>query len=38
VVEVGLGRVDGHDGHAVDMEDGVPVAEMLLEMDVADVS
>ena len=37
VVEVGLGRVDGDDGHAVDVQDGVPVAEVLLEMDVADV-
>ena len=37
MIEVGLGRVDGDDGHAVHVQDGVPVAEELLEMDVADV-
>ena len=38
VVEVGLGRVDGDDRDAADARDGVPVAEQLLEMDVADVA
>ena len=38
VVEVGLGRVDGHDGHAADTDDRVAVAEQLLEVDVADVA
>ena len=37
VVEVGLRRVDGDDGHAVHVQHGVPFAEQLLEMDVADV-
>ena len=37
VVEIRLRRVDGDDGHAVHAQDGVAVAEELLEMDVADV-
>jgi hypothetical protein len=37
VVEVGLGRVDGDDGNPVDVDDGVPRAEQLLEVYVADV-
>ena len=38
VVEVGLGRVDGDDGHAPDVQHRAAVAEHLLEVDVADVA
>ena len=38
VVEVGLGRVDGDDGHAAEPEHGAALAEELLEVDVADVA
>ncbi len=38
VVEVGLGRVDRDDGRRADPQDRVPVAEELLEVDVADVA
>ena len=38
VVEVGLGRVDRDHGDAVVAEHRVPVAEELLEVDVADVA
>src|SRR5262249_20173831 len=38
VVEVGLARVDGDDGHAVPMENRVALAEQLFEVDVADVA
>ena len=38
VVEVGLGRVDRDDGRAVHVDDRVPRAEELLEVDVADVA
>ena len=37
VVEVGLGRVDGDDVTPCLLKHGVPLAEQLLEMDVADV-
>ena len=38
VVEIRLGRVDGDDGDAVHVQDGVALAEELLEVDVADVA
>ena len=38
MVEVGLGRVDGDDGRRADPQHRVPVAEELLEVDVADVA
>jgi hypothetical protein len=38
VVEVGLGRVDGDDRHAVEEQHRVPVTEQLLEVHVADVA
>ena len=38
VVEVGLGRVDRDDGDAVLAQHRVPLAEQLLEVDVADVA
>ena len=38
MVEVGLGRVDRDDGDAVHVQNGVAVAEELLEVDVADVA
>jgi hypothetical protein len=37
VVEVGLGRVDRHDGRAALPQDRAPLADQLLEMHVADV-
>ncbi len=37
VVEIRLGRVDRDDRDAVQAQDGVPVAEELFEVDVADV-
>ena len=37
VVQVRLGRVDGDHGHAADVDNRAPVAEQLLEVDVADV-
>ena len=38
VVEVGLGRVDRHDRHAVGVQLGAALAEQLLEVHVADVA
>ena len=38
VVEVGLGRVDCDHRHGADAQDGVALAEELLEVDVADVA
>src|SRR5947207_6694306 len=38
VIQVRLRRVDGDDRHAADPSDRVPVADELLEVDVADVA
>ena len=38
VVEVGLGRVDRHDGDAALAQHGVALSEQLLEMDIADIA
>ena len=38
VVEIRLGRVDGDDGHSRAAQHRVPVAEHILEVDVADIA